>query len=205
MRIMGWDTVGLSETIRMRAECSTKQGYPALWESSAAPAHFDGVTYTGLEVAGEALGQHDATSNVAAAAIKANFIFGAQGFGFNNQHETHTSLGLETSGTFHSCKAKDRQKTCNATGALNLGHARVAGGLTSSWRHPLLVDSARPERLKLVNRRAGGVAAAGFATLGLVGGFFHTLAREAHVPAHADEGIAGTGQNGGSCKRDQQD
>jgi hypothetical protein len=25
---------------------------------------------------------------------------------FGNWHETHTSLGAETSGTFHSCKAK---------------------------------------------------------------------------------------------------
>ena len=40
---------------------------------------------------------------------------------------------------------------------------------------------------------------------GLVGGFFHAFARDPHVTAKADEGIAGTGQHGCSGKGDQQD
>jgi hypothetical protein len=55
-------------------------------------------------------GQQDAASRAAAAAIKAIFICGSKGFVFDNRYETHTSLGVETSGELPPCKAKDAAK-----------------------------------------------------------------------------------------------
>ncbi len=54
----------------------------------------------------------------------------------------------------------------------------------------------------LVNRRAGGIAAA-TSTGGLGGGVFHAFTSDPHVTAETDEGVAGRGKDGRSGQCDQ--